>query len=91
MRDAWNRLWRTCLQGAVVTGLYAGFEVVTSAVQGGTFDAASVARTALVTAGMAAAAYLHRQVVDPSPVPSARPPQDPPLAAERAARRRGGG
>lgn len=90
--DALNRAWRTVLQGLVVAVLFpaldAGVQVARAAAQGA-LDGQAVdwrdVRTRALMAGataalMAIAAYVHRAKVDPSPVPSAQPPQPPPQA-----------
>ncbi len=87
--DARNRSLRTVLQGAVATVLIAA---VTAAIevtrQAITNDQANfkatltVAGMAALTAGLTALlSYLHRTMVDASPVPSAPPPMPPPGAA----------
>ena len=91
--DAKNRAWRTVLQGlvavVVVPALDAGLQVLVKALTaGGTFDWGQVlasAGVAALTAGlMAYSAYLHRAVVDPSPIPSAQPPRPPGVTAVQA-------
>ena len=84
--DGKNRAWRTVLQGVVAVVLIpaadAALQVLVDALKhGGPFDwgrtAALAGTTALTAATMAGIAYLHRTVVDPSPVPSAEPPRPP--------------
>lgn len=84
--DALNRSWRTVLQGIVATALGAAGDVVLQAVQKSMFehtslDWAQVGHTALYTGGtaalMAILAYLHRAKLDPSSIPSGRPPSPP--------------
>ena len=87
-RDARNRAARALLQGAlatvVVPALLAGLEVVRDALAVEPVDwhtialhAASVALTTAIAAIITAlSAYLHRLVLDPSAVPSLRPPSD---------------
>lgn len=95
--DGANRAWRTVLQGIVATALGAGGDVVLQAVRdaalsGGGIDVRQVATTAGYAAGtsllLAVLAYLHRTKVDPSPVPSAQPPD--PVGAATAGDKRPG-
>lgn len=75
--DAKNRTLRTVIQG--------GAAVVTIALIGAVLDWLASGeltyRTLGVSAGTAALtalySYLHRTVLDPSPIPSALPPSDP--------------
>lgn len=94
--DALNRAWRTVLQGLAVTILFpaldAGVQVARAAVQGHLSGQAvdwGDVRTRALMAGataalMAITAYVHRAKVDPSPVPSALPPQLPAGVAKTA-------
>lgn len=87
--DALNRVWRTVLQGLVVTVLSAagdaaiqvGRAALEDAAGGRAVDWRQVAITAAYAAGtaalMAVTAYVHRTRVDPSPIPSAQPPVPP--------------
>jgi hypothetical protein len=72
--DAWIRAGRTLLAGLAATVAAAVWQAVAAAVAGGTFNPGALAQTVGVAAGMAAAAWLHRLLLDPSPVPSAVPP-----------------
>jgi hypothetical protein len=85
--DALNRAWRTVLQGIVAAALTAAGDVVLQAIQKSFFEHtplnwSSVAKSAAAVAGttalMAVLAYLHRSLVDPTPIPSAQPPAPPP-------------
>lgn len=88
--DARNRAWRTILQGIAATVGFAALDAVVQVYQGAATDAlhgkamdwthvAGTAKYAAVTAAlMAVAAYLHRRKLDPSRIPSAVPPEQPP-------------
>lgn len=91
--DAKNRAWRTMLQGMVAVVLVpaadAAIQVLVKALtSGGEFSWSQVlasAGIAALTAGlMAYTAYLHRAVIDPSPIPSAQPPRPPGVTAVQA-------
>lgn len=98
-RDAWNRAWRTLLQTLVLVVVApaadAALQVVQRAVvesmAGAPMDWDQVWRTALYAAGsgatMALLAYLHRTKVDPSIIPSARPPVPTPPGPRGMAQR----
>jgi hypothetical protein len=80
--DARNRAFRTLLQGAVAAFVVGGLDAIRLALVslGDGFDLGHVVSTAAL-AGLAAAvtsvlSYLHRTLVDPSPVPSNAPPVD---------------
>ena len=91
--DGRNRAWRTVLQGVAAVVLIpaadAALQVLIDALtHGGPFDWGRTATlagiSALTAATMALAAYLHRTVVDPSPVPSAEPPRPPGVSPAQA-------
>ena len=91
-RDAINRAWRAFLQAITATVLLPAADAAGQVIQlafanaaaGKGFDWDQVMLTAKYSAGvgvtMAVLSYLHRRVLDPSPIPSAEPPT-PPLAA----------
>lgn len=72
--DALVRAGRTLLAGAAATVLTAAYQAITVAVGHGTYDPATLARTAAVAAAMAAVAWAHRLLLDGLPVPTAAPP-----------------
>lgn len=82
MSDARNRFARTIAQGAVATlviALAAALPVVLDALQGGdvtTVDWGTVLISAATAALISALAYIQRQWLDPSRLPSLRPPGD---------------
>lgn len=91
-RDAWNRLWRTILQTVALVVVAPAVDAVGQVVQlaiadaaaGNGFEWGQVVETAkwaaLMGVSMSVLAFVHRRVVDPSPIPSAEPPA-PPRAA----------
>lgn len=74
MKDALNRAWRTVLQGIVLVALVAAGDVALAALRDGRTDFRNIGVAAITAAGMAAASYVHRRWIDPTPLPSARPP-----------------
>jgi hypothetical protein len=72
--DSWIRSGRTLIVGLAITLAAAAVQAIQSAVSNGTYDPEALVKTALVAAGMAFTAWVHRLVVDPSPIPSAVPP-----------------
>lgn len=96
-RDALNRAWRTILQTLALVVVAPAADAVLQVVQLAIADAAAgkgfewtqVAQTAKYAAmlgvTMSVLSYLHRRVLDPSPVPSAEPPT-PPAPARMAQR-----
>jgi hypothetical protein len=76
--DALIRAGRTLLAGFVYTVGAATVEATQAGMGSGPVNWTDLARHAAVAAGMAAAAWAHRMILDPSQLPTAKPPPLPP-------------
>lgn len=77
--DKWVRAGRTLITGLLATVGTAVYQAIAAAAGSGTLNPATLMQTALVAAGMAALAWLHRLLDDGLPVWTAAPPSNPPF------------